>query len=55
MEFRRDIKDSMSTTVEAFDTAIETISSNIKWLEENYQGIERWLIENTKEVDMNLI
>ncbi|XP_049817872.1 aminopeptidase N isoform X2 [Aethina tumida] len=55
MEFRRDIKDSMSTTVEAFDTAIETITSNIKWLEENYQGIERWLIENTKEVDMNLI
>ncbi|XP_074039216.1 aminopeptidase N isoform X3 [Leptinotarsa decemlineata] len=41
--FRDSIKHNISTTASAFDSAIETVKANVKWMEKNYHQVEQWL------------
>ncbi|XP_060526874.1 aminopeptidase N-like isoform X2 [Cylas formicarius] len=41
--FRDTIRPNISTTTNAFDSATETVRSNVNWLKRNYQQVDEWL------------
>ncbi|KAL1506799.1 hypothetical protein ABEB36_006093 [Hypothenemus hampei] len=42
--FRDSIKANISTTSRAFESAIEQVRGNVKWMKKNYAQVEDWLI-----------
>ncbi|KAJ8960401.1 hypothetical protein NQ318_013681, partial [Aromia moschata] len=44
--FRDSVKDNLSTTSMAFDTAIETVRANVEWMKKNYGQVAAWLHKN---------
>ncbi|XP_018579251.1 aminopeptidase N isoform X2 [Anoplophora glabripennis] len=44
--FKNSIKTNISTTASAFESAIETVKSNVDWMKKNYNQVEQWFIKN---------
>lgn len=44
--FKNDVKANISTTAIAFESAIETVKSNVDWMKKNYNQVEEWFIKN---------
>jgi len=49
-KFKDQYKADLGSATRAVDQAIETVSANIQWMEDNYPLISAWLEKATKEI-----